>query len=100
MCLSVCLFVCLFVDTKTSSLGESRAVYELYLLRTSQKSKILASTYLTNVRQGAKKSRLFNFSALLKLLDNIVDPYQKNDYYHSTSRAIAIRANLQSSVPH
>ena len=49
----------------------------------------LASTCLTNesVVQGAKKSRLFKFSALLKLLFNIGDLYQKNDYYHSTSKS-------------
>ena len=66
----------------------NRAVYELYLLCTSQKSKNI--TYLTNesVRQGAKKSRLLKFSALLKLLFNIVDPYQKNDYYQSRRKVI------------
>ena len=80
------MFVCVFVCGHKNELFErNRAVYELYLLRASQKSKILASTYLTNesVRQGAKKSRLKIFVAVLKLLFNIVDPCQKNDYYQS-----------------
>ena len=82
MCLSV-YYVCVFVDTKTSSLSETGQFMSSTYYVPVRNRKILASTYLTNesVRQGAKKGRLSNFSALL----NIVDPYQKNDYYHSTS---------------
>ena len=73
MCLSdVCLCVC---GHKNEQFERNREVYELYLLRTSQ--KLIAYTHLTNesVRQGAKKR---NFFTLLKLLFNIVDPCQKN----------------------
>ena len=47
-----------------------------------------ASTCLTNesVLQEAKKSRLKK-SALLKLLFNIGNLYQKNDHHHSTSKS-------------
>ena len=50
--------------------------------------KILASICFTNesVLQEAEKSRLLKFSVLLKLLFNIGNLYQKNDYYHSTSK--------------
>ena len=80
-----CLFVCLFVDTKTSSLSETGQFMSSTYYVPVRNRKILASTYLTNesVRQGAEKSRLKIFSALLKLLFNIVDPCQKNDYYQS-----------------
>ena len=83
--LVVCLFVCVFVDTKTSSLSETGQFMSSTYYVPVRNRKILASNYLTNesVRQGAKKSRLSNFSALLKLLFNIVDPCQKNDYYQS-----------------
>ena len=48
-----------------------------------------ASTCLTNesILQEAKKSRFLKLYALLKLLFNIGDLYQKNDYYHSTSKS-------------
>ena len=80
-----CLFVCLFVDTKTSSLSETGQIMSSTYYVPVRNRKILASTYLTNesVRQGAEKSRLKIFFALLKLLFNIVDPCQKNDYYQS-----------------
>ena len=80
-----CLFVCLFVDTKTSSLSETGLFMSSTYYVPVRNRKILASTYLTNesVRQGAEKSRLKKFFALLKLLFNIVDPCQKNDYYQS-----------------
>ena len=60
----------MFVDTKTSSLSEKRQfMSSTYYVPVSNRKK-LASTYLTNesIRLGAKKSRLLNFSALLKLL--------------------------------
>ena len=62
---SVGMFVCVFVATKP-------------YYAPVRNRKILASTWLTNesVLQEAEKSRLLNFSALLKLLFNIVDPYQ------------------------
>ena len=74
-----------FVDTKTSSLSETGQFMSSTYYVPVRNRKILASTYLTNesVRQGAEKSRLKNFFALLKLLFNIVDPCQKNDYYQS-----------------
>ena len=83
--LVVCLFVCVFVDTKTSSLSETGQFMSSTYYVPVRNRKILASTYLTNesVRQGAEKSRLKIFFALLKLLFNIVDPCQKNDYYQS-----------------
>ena len=81
----VCLFVCVFVDTKTSSLSETGQFMSSTYYVPVRNRKILAFTYLTNesVRQGAEKSRLKIFFALLKLLFNIVDPCQKNDYYQS-----------------
>ena len=80
-----CLFVCVFVDTKTSSLSETGQFMSSTYYVPVRNRKILASTYLTNesVRQGAEKSRLKIFFALLKPLFNIVDPCQKNDYYQS-----------------
>ena len=80
-----CLFVCVFVDTKTSSLSETGQFMSSTYYVPVRNRKILASTYLTNesVRQGAEKSRLKIFLALLKPLFNIVDPCQKNDYYQS-----------------
>ena len=44
-----------------------------------------ASTWLTNksILQEAEENGLL----IWKLLFNIVDPYQKNDYYHSTSKS-------------
>ena len=72
--------VCVFVDTKTSSLSETgQFMSSTYYVPVRNR----VSTYFTNesVRQGAKKSRLITFFALLKLLFNIVDPCQKNDYY-------------------
>ena len=79
------LFVCVFVDTKTSSLSETGQFMSSTYYVPVRNRKILASTYLTNesVRQGAEKSRLKIFFALLKSLFNIVDPCQKNDYYQS-----------------
>ena len=65
-----CSFVCVFVDTKTSSLSETgQFMSSTYYVPVRNR----ASTYLTNesVRQGAKKSKLLKFSALLKLLFNI-----------------------------
>ena len=65
----------MFVDTKTSSLSETGQFMSSTYYVPVRNRKILASTYLTNegVRQGAKKSRLLKFSALLKLLFNILN---------------------------
>ena len=59
----VCLFVCVFVDTKTSSLSVTGQFMSSTYYVPVRNRKILACTYLMNesVRQGAKKSRLFNF---------------------------------------
>ena len=79
-----CLFVC---GHKNEQFERYRAVYELYLLRTSQKSKNI-SFYIATSRTRAyvsepEKADVSIFFALLKLLFNIVDPCQKNDYYQS-----------------
>ena len=51
------------VDTKTSGLSETGQFMSSTYYVPVRNRKILASTYLTNesVRQGVKKSRLFNF---------------------------------------
>ena len=72
VCLSVCLFVCLCAcghKNEQFAVERNRAVYELYLLCTSQKSKNISFYYLTNesVHQGAKKSRRFKFFGSLKI---------------------------------
>ena len=61
--IGVSVDVCVFVDTKTSSLSETGQFMSSTYYVPVRNRKILASTYLTNesVRQGAKKSRLFNF---------------------------------------
>ena len=68
--MSVCLFICVFVDKKMSILSETaRAVYGLYLLRTSQKSKNI-SFYMPHERErtsGSQKNRLSNFFGFVKV---------------------------------
>ena len=75
-----CLFVCVCVcGHKNEQFERNRAVYELNLLRTSQKS----SFYIPHERErtsGSQEKQTLKFSTLLKLLFNIVDPCQKNDY--------------------
>ena len=56
-CLFVCLFVCLCVrGHKNEQFERNRAVYELYLLRTSQKSKNI-SFYIPHERECTSGSR-------------------------------------------
>ena len=73
------MFVC---GHKNEQFERNRAVYELYLLRASQKSKNI-SFYIPHERErtsGSQEKQTSNFFALLKLrlLFNIVDPCQKN----------------------
>ena len=80
---SVRMCVC---GPKNEQFERNRAVMSsTYYVRVSNR-KILASTCLTNesVLQEAEKTRLLKCSALLKLLFNIGDLYQKN---HSTSKS-------------
>ena len=84
MCLDVCLCVC---GHKNEHFDRSRPAYELYFLCMSQKSKNI-SFYIPHERERTSVSQLGKadvsiFFALLKLLFNIVDPCQKNDYYQS-----------------
>ena len=69
MCLSVCFFVCVFVclcvcvfaDKKNEQFGQNRAVYELYLLRASQKLKNI-SFYIPHERErtsGSQETQIF-----------------------------------------
>ena len=58
--------VCLFVDKKMSTLSET--------------GQFMSSTYYARVRN-------LNFLLLHGKADFHVDPYQKNDYYHSTSKS-------------
>ena len=70
---------CLFVDKKMCTLCETgQFMSSTYYVRVRNRN-FFASTWLTNksVLQEAEKSRLIKFSAPLKLLFNIVDPYQK-----------------------
>ena len=48
--------------------------------------KIIASTYLMKESVLREKQDFKNISAFLKLLFNIGDLYQKNDYYHSAAQ--------------
>ena len=79
----VCLFVC--VRHKNEHFERNRAVYELHLLHTSQKSK---NIHASRTRAYFGKPRKADFSVLLKLLFNIGDLYQKNDYYHSAAHVV------------
>ena len=73
----MCLFVC---GHKNEQFERNWVVYELYLLRTSQKS----SFYIPHERESTSGSQeKQTFSVLLKLLFNIVDPCQKNAYCQS-----------------
>ena len=79
------LFVCVCVcGHKNEHFDRSRPAYELYFLRMSQKLKNI-SFYIPHERERIhlRKADFSNFSTLLKLLFNIVDPCQKNDYYQS-----------------
>ena len=68
----ICLFVC---DTKMSTLSETvQFMSSTYHIRV-RNGKILASTCLTN-------ESVLQEAAFLKLLFNIGDLYQKNNYYH------------------
>ena len=62
-----CLFVCLFVcGHKNEQFERNRAVYELYLLRTSQKSKNI-SFYIPHERErtsGSQEKQTFQIFAL------------------------------------
>ena len=94
----VCLFVCVFVDTKTSSLSETGQFMSSTYYVPVRNRKILVSRYLTNesvyVREP-RKADFSNFFALLKLLFNIVDPCQKNDYHRSRRLALLASSSCE-----
>ena len=70
-------------------LSELRLFAEVYSTIIGQFKSFTYYVRVTNesVLQEAKKSRFLKLYALLKLLFNIGDLYQKNDYYHSTSKS-------------
>ena len=84
MGLCVCLFVC--VRHENEHFERNRAVFELYLLHTSQKSKNISFYMPDEQERTSEKQTLKTFLLSMKLLFNIGDLYQKNDYYHSAAQ--------------
>ena len=74
----VWMFICVFVDTEMSSLsGTGQHMSSTYYVQ-------VTSTCLTN-----ESLRVLQDAALLNLLFNIGDLYQKNYFHHSISKSRA-----------